>query len=253
MPHLRVHFLPEFVDPAALAGRRCVVIDVLRATTTIVHALAAGARAVIPCREVAESRQVASLFPPGEVVLGGERGGLPIEGFQLGNSPAEYTPEAVAGKTVVLTTTNGTKALVHCRAASQILVGALVNLSALCARLAESDIAGVDVVCAGTERRVTWDDVLVAGAVAQRLADLGWQLDDTAQIARDAWRNVAGTSTGDEFQHRLVPALRTSRGGRNLVKIGMADDIARAAAVDRFAIVPRFDPNSRRIEAGRQC
>ncbi|MEX0678038.1 MAG: 2-phosphosulfolactate phosphatase [Pirellulales bacterium] len=252
MPNLRVHFLAEMVDPGDLAGGRSVVVDVLRATTTVVSALVAGARAVVPCLSVDEARRLASTFPPGQAVLGGERGGLPIEGFDLGNSPAEYTPRAVAGKTVVLTTTNGTKALLHCRAAQEIVLGAFVNLSALCGYLTQNAQAGatdVNLVCAGTEMHVTREDVLLAGAVAQRLAGAGWQLDDEAAIARDAWRAVSASATGAELKDRLASALRASRGGGNLIQIGMAGDIELAADVDRFAIVPRFDAKTMRIEA----
>lgn len=251
MPLLRVHFLPELVDPAALAGGRAVVVDVLRATTTMVSALAAGARAVVPCLSVEEARRLAESLPPGEAVLGGERGGLPIEGFDFGNSPAEYTPQLVGDKTIILTTTNGTKALLHCRAAAEIVVGAFVNLSAVCAHLTEGARAGdnVEVVCAGTELQVTRDDVLLAGAMATRLgADADWHFDDQAAIACDAWLAASGSARGEELTSRLTSALRDTRGGRNLIRIGMADDLAWAADIDRYAIVPRFDPHTNRIE-----
>jgi 2-phosphosulfolactate phosphatase len=248
MPLLRVHFLPAFVEPAEVAGRRAVVIDVLRATTTIVHALAAGAGAVVPCLEIADARRAASSFSPHEVVLGGERGGLAIEGFHLGNSPSEYTADNVAGKTVILTTTNGTRALLHASQASEILIGALVNLSAVCARLEQGGASDVDILCAGTDAQITSDDVLAAGAMADRLDRGDWRFDDAARIARDAWRTVAASAAGDELGARLTQALRESRGGRNLVRIGMAADIATAAHLDRFAVVPRFDIQSGRIE-----
>lgn len=248
MPNLRVHFLPELVEPAELAGHRCVVIDVLRATTTMVTALAAGARAVVPCLTVEDACRRASSFAAGTVVLGGERGGLPIEGFDLGNSPAEYTPETVGGKTVVLTTTNGTRAVAHCRHAAEILIGAFLNLSAVCAHLMRQEGTpgdDVDVVCAGTNLHVTWDDVLVAGALVARLAgDGGWQLDDQAAIARDAWLALSSAADGPHLTDRLVAAMSESRGGRNLIQIGMQDDIRLAAAIDAESLVPRFDPAS---------
>ena len=240
------------VDAGELVACRCVVVDVLRATTTVASALAAGASAVVPCLTVQDARWLARTFPPGKAVIAGERGGLPIEGFDLGNSPAEYTPDAVAGKTVVLTTTNGTKALVHCQAASEIVLGAFVNLSVLCGHLIDNVQAGtaeVDVVCSGTERHVTREDVLLAGAIAQRLAGENWQLDDQAAIARDAWLAVSNSAAGGELIARLSAALGESRGGKNLIKIGMAGDIELAADVDRFAIVPRFDATTKRIEA----
>ncbi len=253
MSKLRVHFLPELVAPSALAGSRCVVVDVLRATTTIVEAIGAGAIAVMPCLTIDDARRRAAEFGAGESVLGGERGGRPIEGFDLGNSPAEYTAARVAGKTVVLTTTNGTKALLHCTAGSQVLIGALVNLSAVCARLQASALGGeesIDVVCAGTDGQITREDVLFAGAVAERLAGTGIQLDDSAEIARDAWRSVTGGASDGELQQRLVMALSASRGGRNLIENGMAGDIQLAARVDQFAIVPRFDSQTGRITIG---
>src|SRR4051812_24899969 len=127
MRRLRAHFLPALVEPEDLAGSTCVVIDVLRATTTIVWALAAGAREVIPCLEVEDARRAIAEYPPGTGVCGGERSGLPIEGFELGNSPAEYTAARVAGKAVIFTTTNGARALFHCHHAQRVLIGAFAN------------------------------------------------------------------------------------------------------------------------------
>src|SRR5687768_10758642 len=137
---LNVHFLPDLTTPAELAGGVVVVIDVLRASTTITYALAAGAREVIPCLEIEEARAAAAKLPPGQAVLGGERHGLPIEGFDLGNSPRDYTPQRVGGKTVVFTTTNGTKAMMQCRQAAGVLIGSYVNFSALVQTLRASGL-----------------------------------------------------------------------------------------------------------------
>ena len=108
---VHVHLLPELAPPGRLAGGLALVIDVLRATTTIVHALAAGCTAVRPCVHVEEARQLAGEMRAGRVLLAGERGGVPVPGFDLGNSPHEYTAKLCQGKTVVLTTSNGTRAL----------------------------------------------------------------------------------------------------------------------------------------------
>src|SRR5438874_11853400 len=123
-----VYLLPALVEPAELAGKTVVVIDVLRATTTIITALANGATQVIPCLEIDEARKAAADFGS-PAILGGERGGRPIAGFDLGNSPAEYSREQVAGKTVVFTTTNGTRALLRCKAARRVLLGAFISFS----------------------------------------------------------------------------------------------------------------------------
>src|SRR5436309_2662913 len=113
---VRVHLVPSLAAPVALVGGVAVVIDVLRATTTIVHALAAGCAAVVPCAEVDEAKKTAAALRPGKVVLGGERGGKLIRGFDLGNSPREYTAKACKKATVVFTTTNGTRAILRAAA-----------------------------------------------------------------------------------------------------------------------------------------
>jgi 2-phosphosulfolactate phosphatase len=244
--------LPETVAAAEVAHGTAVVIDVLRATTTIVFALAAGARAVIPCLTIDDARAAAGALPADRVVLGGERGGRPIEGFDLGNSPAEYSAANVAGKTVVLTTTNGTKALLQCVLAEQILIGSLVNLSAVCSVLAGRQ--NIDLVSAGTDGQITREDVLVAGAIVDRLtcgqsdSEPSWELNGEARAARDAWLAQVAGAIGGDLTARLIEAMRASRGGENLVALGMSGDIELAAQIDRFTIVPRFDPTSGRIE-----
>ena len=104
-----------------------MVVDVLRATTAMVHALAAGCEAIVPCAEIEEARAVAASLPAGTVLLGGERGGLPIERFDLGNSPATFTREVCRGKTIVMTTTNGTRAILASLEAERVLIAAFVN------------------------------------------------------------------------------------------------------------------------------
>ena len=106
-----VHLLPTMIPPGSLRGGVAVVVDVLRATTVMVQALAVGCDAIIPCGEIEEAVKVAAGFPPGDALLAGERHGLPIPGFDLGNSPLEFTPEVCQGKTLVMTTTNGTRAI----------------------------------------------------------------------------------------------------------------------------------------------
>jgi len=242
MRELRVHLLPELVEPAELAGRTVVVIDVLRATTTICHALAAGATAVVPCLEIDEARTRARALGEG-ARLGGERRGVRIEGFDFGNSPTEYTADYVAGRTVVFTTTNGTKAMLRAGEAAEILIGAFVNLSVVAAAVARADY--VDLLCAGTFGRITAEDALFAGAVVERLLaggeDLGNGLNDQARLACDAWR--ATVASGKP----LAAVLRECQGGRNLIAEGFDADIDTAARLDVFDRVPRFDAATGRI------
>ncbi|HEX5103865.1 MAG TPA: 2-phosphosulfolactate phosphatase [Pirellulaceae bacterium] len=236
-----VYLLPSLVEPQELAGKLVVVVDILRATTTIVHALAAGAVQVVPCLEIDEARRLAGEFA-GPALLGGERSGGKIPGFDLGNSPQEYTPASVGGKTLVFTTTNGTQALARCRAARRVLLGAFINLSAMCRELAGED--HVTVVCAGTNGQVTREDALFAGALADELTAAGkWTLNDQGQIVRDAWRSAAANLVADP----LSRTLRSSKGGRNLIGIGHENDIALAAEIDKFDLVPELDLATWRI------
>src|SRR5947209_4689500 len=151
---VQVHLLPDLVPCGRLRGGVAVVIDVLRATTTMVHALAAGCVCVRPCAEIEEARALAGQMRAGRVLLGGERGGQPLPGFDLGNSPREYTAKVCKGNTIVLTTTNGTRALLRAAEAERVLVAAFVNYSAVCEQLRQ-DARPVHVVCAGTEGEVS--------------------------------------------------------------------------------------------------
>lgn len=251
-PLLQVYALPTMVAPDELAGGTAVVIDVLRATTTIVHALAAGAREVIPCREVDEARRVASQFGPGEAVLGGERGGLPIPGFDLGNSPSEYTRQAVGGRTLVFTTTNGTQAMGVVAKARRACLAAFVNAQAVCDALVGEE--QVHLVCAGTRGEIGRDDVLLAGLLVERLQRTSgdvYQLNAQAITARENWRSSFALPIAVDAEpmdpELLGRELRKSPGGRNLVALGVEDDIACAAHLDRFGCVPQLDPATMRI------
>src|SRR5579872_6883168 len=149
-----VHLLPSLFEPCDLRGGIAVVIDVLRATSTIVHALAAGATCVVPCGEIEEARRLAAQATPGEVLLAGERDGLRISGFDLGNSPSEYTPARVRGKTIAFTTTNGTRALIRAQEARRLFTGSFSKLTSV-VKLAAAETGPVHLVCAGTQGKVT--------------------------------------------------------------------------------------------------
>lgn len=235
-----VFLVPDLAQPNQFQGRTVVVIDVLRATTTITHALAHGAQQVIPCLEVDQAKRIAAeLKEP--AVLGGERGGIMIPGFDLSNSPMEYTAERIGGKTIVFTTTNGTRALLLSRAADLILIGAFVNFSATCDRL--SDVNAITLLCSGTGNEVTREDVLLAGALTVALSEShpGLKLNDQAAIAADAW---VSAERGLRGARPLAEVLRNSRGGRNLIEIGQDADIEIAASLDRFDIVGVFEADS---------
>ena len=244
---INIHFLASQTSPEVLAEKTVVVIDVLRATTTITYALASGAKAVIPCLTVEDARQIARREQE-PVLLGGERGGLPIDGFDLANSPSDYTSERIRGQTIVFTTTNGTKAMMQCRLAERTLIGAFANLSALAKELEE--VPKIELLCSGTRGEITREDVLLAGAIVERVTGHGagrCVLDDQGAIAADAWR---GLDLDASDAGKLAAILRETRGGRRLVEIGLERDIAMAARIDRVTIVPELDPQTRRIRIG---
>src|SRR5438132_2277143 len=167
---VQVHLLPGLIAPGRLAGGLAVVVDVLRATTTIIHALAAGCTAVRPCAEVEEARALAGQMRAGRVLLGGERGGLPLPGFDLGNSPHEYTAKLCHGNTLVLTTSNGTRALLRAAEAERTILAAFVNYSSVCEQL-RHEARPIHIICAGTEGEVSLEDTLLAGALVDDLCE----------------------------------------------------------------------------------
>ena len=127
---LVVYFTPAGLTPAAVANKPVLVIDLLRATTTIITALENGARAVLPAGSASDALALAQNLEREDVLLAGERNAFPIEGFALGNSPLEMVPETVGGKTLVMATTNGTPALLAAEAGRPVMLGAAVNFQA---------------------------------------------------------------------------------------------------------------------------
>jgi 2-phosphosulfolactate phosphatase len=249
---LNVYSLPSYVHPEDLAGGTVVVIDVLRASTTIIHALAAGAREVVPCLEVEDARAEAERMLSDRFVLGGERGGLTIEGFDLGNTPTDYTPDMVGGKTVVFTTTNGTRALLHCQHAERVFIGAFANASAVIRKLLSYE--KIHILCAGTQGEISRDDILVAGMLVewfQRRCGLEYRLNAQAIVARENWTSAFAMpySSGAEPipPELLATQLRNSPGGRNLIEVGLDEDIVTASRVDQFDLVPELDLRTFRI------
>jgi 2-phosphosulfolactate phosphatase len=252
MPLVNVFALPTLASAKDLTDATAVVIDVLRASTTIVHALEAGAIEVIPCLEVDDARRVAAEGGVDEVVLGGERQALPIEGFDLGNSPSDYTPYSVGGRRVAITTTNGTRAILAARPARRVLVGAFVNVSAVCAQLLDAE--KVCLICAGTGGQYSRDDILCAGLIVdwlERRGGLIYQLNAQAVTARENWRasfaGPAGMGVEPLEPERLADELRKSIGGQNLTSVGLDADILDAARLDRFSSVPELDSDQLRI------
>ncbi len=237
---LQVALLPTLLDPDDLQGRTVVVVDILRATTTITAALANGAARVIPQPSVHSARATHERIGA-ESILGGERGGKKVDGFHQGNSPLEYSSDVVGGKSLILATTNGTVAMEQCRLARQILIGSFANISAIETVLASRQ--QVTILCAGTDRAVTNEDVIFAGALANRLKERtgtdGISTDDSANLAISLWNDYRRQQDNDGVS--LVDFFYNTRGGINLQRIGYDHDIQFCATLDSFDTVGQLN------------
>jgi 2-phosphosulfolactate phosphatase len=217
----------EFPALAArdLSQATCVVFDVLRATSSMLTALDHGAQEIIPVIEIAEALALRAQRP--EVLLAGERKGLRIGreltgsvDFDLGNSPRDFTPEKVAGKSIAWTTTNGTRALRASAGAGMVLLGALVNLGAVADVLQQLRPSHLLLVCAGTFEEAAFEDLFAAGALVDALARLARPggLTDSAQLVRRAYQQVGADGNA------LVEASLNAR--RLLTNPDLAPDVA---------------------------
>lgn len=229
-----VYFTPSGLGGGDLAGRGVVVLDVLRSTTTIVAALANGAKAVVPAASSEEAVRLTSNLERDSFVLAGERRLQPIPGFALGNSPREMTAEAVAGKTVFLATSNGTPALVTAQAGEPVLLGGAVNFTALGDRAREVFIERSDlvIVCAGRDRQFALEDAYAAGRLVKwvKKGIRKVQLNDAAAVA---------LALLAEFPNWKA-AFAASQAAALLADAGLAEDVAFAAQPDRYAVVPAY-------------
>ncbi len=248
-----------------LRGTACVVFDVLRATSTFVTALHNGAKAIIPVGEISEALAFKNsefgIRNSESILLGGERDGVKIRAaqtggtdFDLGNSPREFTPEKVSGKTIVSTTTNGTRALRGCAGAKTVLAGSFLNLGATAEFIRKLQPAEVLLVCAGTREQRADEDVLGVGALCEILIRWGettgepqgsgsrgrpphqtkaCEFSDSAEIARRAWAHA---------KSNLAAAVSNSTNGRRLLAIPeLRDDVAFCLQRDVFPLIARME------------
>lgn len=230
---VQTFFSPAEVDPSAATDATAVVIDVIRATSTMVEALASGARAIYPTLSTEEAMRLANSMGREDTLLCGERKGLKIEGFDLGNSPREFTPERVGGKRLVMTTTNGTRAFLAAQGARRVLALSFLNLSAVARAVA--DVERLMVVCAGKEDRFSMDDVLCAGVFLREVLgdDAPGEWDRMNDQSRAA-HSLAHAHTPDES------FLRVTAAGAALVEVGLGEDLSVCALRDRHDFVPEM-------------
>jgi 2-phosphosulfolactate phosphatase len=231
--HIDIQFVPSPPTLGILSNKTIVVIDVLRATSVIVHALSQGAAEIIPVTTVEEASHLVKTFPKGSTLLGGERESQRIQGFDFGNSPKEYTAERVKGKRVILTTTNGTKAFHSVAGAEDVLVGSFLNIRATVQRCLD---LGRDILFfpSGDEGRFSLEDVVCGGM----LIDLIAKKSDTHIDLTDA--SSSACIVYQRFEGSLVGALHLSNHGKDLMALGLGEDLFYCAQTDITDLVPTF-------------
>lgn len=227
-----VAFLPRDIQDIDIRDTVCIVLDIFRATTSMVTALSNNCARIVPALSVEEAHKLAA--NRGRVLFAGERQSIKIDGFHFGNSPYEFSVDKVAGQTIIMTTTNGTVAVKATEGAQRTLIGAFVNASAVC-RKAEQYHKDVLIVCAGTDRLFSLEDALCAGLMVKKLFCSDGQLEpvltDSAQAAMLLY---------EHSQDQLAEVAINSRNGKRLYDLGRTDDVEYCFRTDLFAGVPEY-------------
>jgi 2-phosphosulfolactate phosphatase len=221
-----VVFTPDLLPFCDLTGKTVVVTDILRATTTITFAVANGATTITPVLTPEDAFRLAADQP--NTLIGGERGGVKVNGFDLGNSPREYVETVVSDRQIVLTTTNGTRTLQACRAAEHILVGSFFNLSAIVDQLAQVE-GELVIACSGREGGFCTEDTAFAGACVAALGET--LLTDAAETAKILYQTHCEDLPG---------MLKNCYHGRSLARIGLGEDLEFCAQVDIVDVLPHL-------------
>jgi len=227
---INVAFLPADVNGRDLSDTVCVILDVFRASSSIVTALSNGCEAILPVLTIEEGQRLAR--EQGPCLLAGERHSLKIEGFDLGNSPYDFAAEIVKGRRIIMTTTNGTVAIRSTKGAYRTYIGSFLNATAVCQEILKW---GKDVlfVCAGTERLFSLEDALCAGFMVEILQSQNpnASLTDAAYAAQLMYTQAKGA---------LVEVTRNSRNGNRLYELGKAEDVIYCLQADLLDIVPVY-------------
>ncbi len=233
---LDVFLSPGELSPGDAMGRVVAVIDVLRASTSIATALFNGARTVIPVESADVAITRAKQFERSDVKLAGEMRMLPIPGFDLGNSPQSFTPEAIGGRTILFTTTNGTRALMSLQGARDVVVAGYVNHAAVSAMLRTAVRADTDVaiVCAGDEGHFSLEDAACAGRYVRSVTARS----RPSMVLNDA--ACACEQIDRRYGDNIEKIFRESVHGQALAEAGFGEDLVACAALDSQPVVPIY-------------
>jgi len=229
---INVHYSIQHLDDLYFTGKTSVVIDVLRATTVIVAALKNGAREIIPVSTVDFAMKVSGNAFGGQTILGGERNTKKVEGFNLGNSPLEYTPDIVSGKSIILYTTNGSKAIVKAKFSENLFICCFHNLPAIANQLITLD-KDVEIICAGTNGNFNLEDAICAGRLLSEIGKINENI-ETSDCGK------ASLVLNKSFGKNIAKMLKETEHGKLLIENGFAPDIKECAQYGITDLIPYF-------------
>lgn len=235
-------YYPEDIKNYNVNNKTAVLIDVLRSSSCIVTALMNGCKEIIPALNPGEAFRIAGNFTPESRILGGERGGRPIRGFDLGNSPLDYTAEAVKGKTIIFTSSNGIASLFALQSCRSIFIGSFLNLNAV--KEAVMSAIGPEeellLVCAGNLGKISLEDTLCAGMISHRISE------DTSMTIEKSESTLSAESMAKIYWDNIPEVLPNSSWGRDLLKMGVNRlDLEYCARLNSIPLVPYVAPEFR--------
>ena len=229
---INVVLSPANVDELHFSGKTTVVVDVLRASTTIVTALMNGAKEIVPVGSVEFAMKASSNMFGGQTLICGERNGKKIDGFNLGNSPLEFKSEAISGKSLVFFTTNGTKAIVKAKYSDEVIIASFLNLSAVAKYLADLN-EPFEILCAGNNNNFCLEDTVCAGKLISEIASL-------SQDVELSDSGLASVSIAKTFGKNLKKMFAESEHGKFLIENGFEEDLKYCAKLSTTGLIPVF-------------
>jgi len=229
---IKVLFTPNNLEELYFTGKTSVAIDVLRATSTIIAALSNGAREVIPVASIDFAIKVSGNIFGGMTLLAGERNTKMIEGFNLGNSPLEFTEEVISGKSIILYTTNGTRTIVKAKFSENLFICSFNNISSIAKHLVKLK-KDVEIICSGTNGFFSLEDVVCAGKLISQILEKA----PKAELADSAKASVVISKS---FGKTLLKMLKETEHGRLLIENGFLEDLKYCSKIDSIDIIPCF-------------
>lgn len=228
---LSLYTRPSDFSESESKGKCVVVIDVLRASSTIVHACENGVERIIPVATVEDATRLVSTLDRKKTILGGEREGIKIDGFDLGNSPLDYTRKVVKGKTLIFSTSNGTIAITRSAPAKEVVLGCFLNLAAVASHVISCRVKKVALVCAGDLGQLSLEDFVCGGHLVDRIVT-GTRAKTTLNDGAVAARALA------HAMGNVEEVVRNSSHGVHLAELGFEDDLEFCSQVDRYGTAP---------------